>query len=114
MGGGGGTRPPLSEFFWIRPWDIISRGATLSHYIATVQCIAFHCFLCCDISERCNKAMLVHPTVTCRQIKLMTMTRTCQRGVSREYDLAFNRKWHACKLAKLSACIYSEVHVHYK
>ena len=77
---------------WSHWRDSICRCTTPSHYIATVQCIAFLCFLCCNISERCKKAMLVHPTVTCRQITLMTMARTCQRGVLRECDLAFYRK----------------------
>ena len=44
------------------------------------------------ISERCKKAIMVHPTVTCRQIELMTMSRTCQTGVCRKWHLAFNRK----------------------
>jgi len=30
--------------------------------------------------------MLVHPTVTCRQITLMTMARTCQRDEDEDDD----------------------------
>ena len=35
---------------------------------------------------------MVHPTVTCRQIELMTISRTCQRGEFRKWYLAFNMK----------------------
>ena len=66
------------------------RYSTPHHYIPTLHTYhnVLHFFIL-YISEKCKKAMLVHPTVTCRQIELMTMSHTCQRGVFRKLYLAF-------------------------